>query len=188
MRRGVAIPLALAVGWAFSLAALAVPAEPASAAPAPITLALVTSLTGPSAPETGTSPAGFYARIALQNAEGGVHGHKLIPLVIDDQTNPAQEGPAIQSAIAKGAFGIVSASPLFYLGAKYPQQQGVPVTGSYTDGQEWGEKPYTNMFASDLGSLNPDTACQHPRGKDPEAIRRNDARGLRLQHLAVVVP
>ena len=44
---------------------------------------------------------------------------------------------------------------LFFLAAKYPQQQGVPVTGSYTDGPEWGQQPYTNMFASDLGSLDP---------------------------------
>ncbi len=131
------------------------PAPPASGSPAPITLALITSLTGPSAPETSTDPAGFLARIALQNAEGGVNGHKLTPLVLDDQTNPSLVATAVQTALSKGAFGIVSASPLFFLAAKYPQEQGVPVTGSYTDGPEWGERPYTNMFASDLGSVDP---------------------------------
>ena len=135
------------------------------AAPAPITLALITSLTGPSSPETGTSPAGFRARIALQNAQGGVNGHRLIPLVIDDQTNPSEVATAVQSALAKGAFGIVSASPLFFLAAKYPQEQGVPVTGSYTDGEEWGERPYTNMFASDLGSVNPKLPVNTLEGK-----------------------
>jgi branched-chain amino acid transport system substrate-binding protein len=44
---------------------------------------------------------------------------------------------------------------LFFLAAKYPQQAGVPVTGTYDDGPEWGEQPYTNMFASDLGSVDP---------------------------------
>ncbi len=127
----------------------------ASATPAPITLALVTSLTGVGASETSDDPAGFLARIDLQNAEGGVNGHRLIPLVIDDQTSPSEITTAVQSALAKGAFGIVAASPLFFLAAKYPQQAGVPVTGSYTDGPEWGEQPYTNMFASDLGSLDP---------------------------------
>ena len=29
------------------------------------------------------------------------------------------------------------------------------MTGSYTDGPEWGQQSYTNMFASDLGSLDP---------------------------------
>ena len=63
---------------------------------------------------------------------------------------------AIQSALSKGAFGIVSTSPLFFLGDKYPNQQGVPVTGGFFDGPEWGTKPFnTNMFASDVGSLDP---------------------------------
>ncbi len=65
------------------LGAVSLSSSTASAAPAPITLALVTSLTGPSAPETASDPAGFLARIALQNAKGGVNGHKLIPLVLE---------------------------------------------------------------------------------------------------------
>ena len=31
----------------------------------------------------------------------------------------------------------------------------MPVTGAYTDGPEWGTQPYTNMFASDEGSVDP---------------------------------
>ena len=75
--------------------------------------------------------------------------------MIEDQTSLTEILTAVQSALSKGAFGIVSASPLFLLSAKYPQEQGVPVTGSYTDGAEWGEHPYTNMFSSDLGSVDP---------------------------------
>ena len=130
-----------------------VPSEVAYASGTPITIALVTSLTGPAAPEFSTSPAAFKARIALQNAEGGVNGHKLVPLVVDDQTT--QTTSAVQDAISKGAFGIVSDSSLFFSAAKYPQQQGIPVTGGDFDGPEWGEQPYTNMFSSDDGSLNP---------------------------------
>jgi len=129
-------------------------AAPAAASPAPITIAYVTSVTGPGGSEDGTSPGAFKARIALQNAEGGVNGHKLVPLVIDDQTSPSQIATAVQEADSK-AFGIVSQSPLFFLAAKYPQQQGIPVTGSYSDGPEWGQQPYTNMFAADVGSLDP---------------------------------
>ncbi|HTU39087.1 MAG TPA: ABC transporter substrate-binding protein, partial [Acidimicrobiales bacterium] len=129
------------------------PSEVVDASGSPITIALVTSLTGPAAPEFSTSPAAFKARIALQNAEGGVNGHKLVPLVIDDQTT--QTTSAVQDAISKGVFGIVSDSSLFFSAAKYPQQQGIPVTGGDFDGPEWGEQPYTNMFSSDDGSLNP---------------------------------
>ena len=136
------------------LAMVAMTPTPASASPAPITIAYVTDLTGPGGAENSTSPAGFEARLALQNAEGGVNGHKLVPLVIDDQTSPSQIATAVQEADSK-AFGIVSQSPLFFLAAKYPHQQGVPVTGSYDDGPEWGTQPDTNMFASDEGSVDP---------------------------------
>lgn len=126
----------------------------AAASPAPITIAYITSITGAGAAEDATSPAGFEARIDLQNAQGGVNGHRLVPLVIDDQTSPSEIATAVQDADSK-AFGIVSQSPLFFLAAKYPQQAGIPVTGSYSDGPEWGEQPYTNMFAADAGSVDP---------------------------------
>jgi branched-chain amino acid transport system substrate-binding protein len=122
---------------------------------APITLAMISSLTGPGSAEFSQAPAGFKARIALQNAQGGVNGHKLVGLVLDDQTSPTAIATAVQDALAKGAFGIVSTSPLFFLAAKTPQQQGVPVTGGFFDGPEWGTQPYTNMFASDAGSVDP---------------------------------
>ena len=120
----------------------------------PITIAYVSSLTGEGASQDGSSPAGFTARIDQQNAEGGIDGHKLVGQIIDDQTNPAGIATAVQGAVAND-FGIVSQSPLFFLAAKYPQQAGVPVTGSYDDGPEWGTQPNTNMFASDNGSVNP---------------------------------
>jgi branched-chain amino acid transport system substrate-binding protein len=128
---------------------------PASASPAPYKIAYITDLTGPGAAENSSSPAGFDARIAQQNAAGGVNGHKIVPIVIDDQTSPSIITTAVQSAISKGVIGIVSQSPLFFSAAKYPQQAGIPVTGSYSDGPEWGEQPYTNMFASDNGSVDP---------------------------------
>jgi branched-chain amino acid transport system substrate-binding protein len=120
----------------------------------PITIAYISSLTGEGASQDGTSPAGFTARIDMQNAEGGIDGHKLVGMVIDDQTSPSEITTAVQSA-DQSALGIVSQSPLFFLAAKYPNQAGEPVTGSYDDGPEWGTQPYTNMFASDNGSVNP---------------------------------
>jgi branched-chain amino acid transport system substrate-binding protein len=127
----------------------------ASAAPAPIKIALISSLTGPAASEFSTTAQGFNARIALQNAMGGVNGHKIEGIVIDDQTSPTSDATAVQEAISKHVAGIVAVSPLFFDGAKYAQQAGIPVTGGYFDGPEWGEKPYTNMFSSDAGSLDP---------------------------------
>ncbi len=146
--------LLLSAAVVLPLVVVGATATRASASPAPITVAYITDLTGQGASQNGTSASGFQARIALQNAEGGVNGHQLVPLVIDDQTDPTAISTAVQSATSK-AFGIVSQSPLFFLAAKYPQQHGVPVTGTYDDGPEWGQHPYTNMFASDLGSVDP---------------------------------
>jgi branched-chain amino acid transport system substrate-binding protein len=127
----------------------------ASASEPPITIAMITSLTGPGASEFSEAAAGFNARVALQNAQGGVNGHKINGMVLDDQTSPTEVVTAVQDALSKGAFGIVSTTPLFFEAAKYPNQQGVPVTGGFFDGPEWGEHPYTNMFAADAGSVNP---------------------------------
>ncbi len=126
-----------------------------SPAGSPLTIAYVTSLTGVAAGQYAGSQAGFLARIDLQNSMGGVNGHKLVPLVLDDQTSPSTIVTAIQLALSKGVIGIVSGSELFFLAAKYPNQAGVPVTGSFSDGPEWGEQPYTNMFSSDHGSVDP---------------------------------
>jgi branched-chain amino acid transport system substrate-binding protein len=127
----------------------------ASTSKSPITIALISSLTGEAASQFSDSPLGFKARIALQNSKGGVNGHKLIGIVLDDQTNPSTAPTAVQSAISKGVTGIVSTTPLFFLGAKYAQQAHVVVTGGTFDGPEWGEQPYTNMFAADTGSVDP---------------------------------
>ncbi len=121
----------------------------------PITIAMISSLTGPGASEFSNAPVGFDARIAMQNAEGGVDGHKITGIVLDDQTSPSGVATAVQDALSKGALGLVSTSPLFFLAAKYPNQQGIPVTGGFFDGPEWGQQPYTNMFAADVGSVNP---------------------------------
>ena len=154
-KRRTMTPVALSMLAGLPLLLIGTTAISAGASPAPITIAYITDLTGEGASENGTSPAGFEARLDEQNAEGGVNGHKLVPLIIDDQTNPSEIATAVQSAISKGAFGIVSQSPLMFLAAKYPQQAGMPVTGSYDDGPEWGQQPYTNMFASDNGSVDP---------------------------------
>ena len=153
--RYVTAVLAATVGLPFAfVGASGGSAGAASSSKTPITIAYVTDLTGEGASQNGSSPSGFYARIDLQNAEGGVNGHKIVGIVIDDQTSPSLIATAVQSAITR-SFGIVSQSPLFFLAAKYPQQAGVPVTGTYDDGPEWGTQPYTNMFASDEGSVDP---------------------------------
>jgi branched-chain amino acid transport system substrate-binding protein len=138
-----------------SFAWLSADAASATASKSPVTIALITSKTGLAGPEYGDANLGFLARIAQQNAAGGVHGHKIVPLVIDDQSSPTTVVTGVQDAISRGAIGIVSDSPVFFLAAKYARQAGIPVTGGSFDGPEWGTPPYTNMFAADSGSVDP---------------------------------
>jgi branched-chain amino acid transport system substrate-binding protein len=126
-----------------------------SAAASPIKLGVICSCSGEAAPEYQGVAGIIQARLDLQNAMGGVNGHKLTAIEADDQTSPSVAPTAIQSTLAKGVIGLISVSALFFTGAKFPQEAGVPVTGSSQDGPEWGTQPYTNMFASDTGSIDP---------------------------------
>ncbi len=145
---------ALALTTGAGITSMAGGTASAASSKSPYTIVMISSLTGPGASEFSQAATGFNARVALQNAQGGVNGHKITGVVLDDQTSPTEIATAVQDALSKGAVGIVSISPLFFLAAKYPQQAGMPVTGGFFDGPEWGQQPYTNMFASDVGSVD----------------------------------
>jgi len=130
---------------------------PASSSGTPLNVTYISSLTGPAATEYGNSQQGCVARMNLQNSEGGIGGRKINLSIVDDETTPSLTSTAVQGAISDGAIGIVANSPLFFAAAKYAQQAGVPVTGNSSDGPEWGEQPYTNMFDAFRGSENPVT-------------------------------
>ena len=157
--RSTRIALTLALATVLSFAGIVglgtASASAATATKSPITIALVCTCSGPGGPEYQGVPGAFRARIDLQNANGGVNGHKISTLVLDDQTSPTQASTAVQEAVSQGVLGIVSISALFFEGAKYAQQADIPVTGSFQDGPEWGQQPYTNMFAADNGSVDP---------------------------------
>ena len=128
------------------------------AATDPITIAYISSTSpGREHPRTARRPPGSMPASTCRTPRAASTGTSWCRW--SSTTRPARRSiaTAVQSAISKGAFGIVSQSPLFFLAAKYPQQAGVPVTGSYDDGPEWGTQPYTNMFASDNGSVTPST-------------------------------
>jgi ABC-type branched-subunit amino acid transport system substrate-binding protein len=121
----------------------------------PYKLALVSSITGTAAPQFGDTAEGFNAAISQINAAGGAGGHKLVGTVYDDATSPTQVTTVVQKAISDGNQMIIAVSPLFFLAAKFPQQAGIPVVGGGFDGFEWGTPGYENMFASDVGSNDP---------------------------------
>ena len=156
----------VAVAIATLAAASLVAAAPAaSASGTPLKITYLSSLTGPAATQYVDSQKACTARVDLQNAEGGINGRKIDLSIVDDQTNPSLTTSGVQDAISGGAVGIVANSPLFSLAAKYAQQAGIPVTGNSSDGPEWGEQPYTNMFDAFRGSENPKEPVNSLYGK-----------------------
>jgi branched-chain amino acid transport system substrate-binding protein len=130
---GVALPVALG--------------SPVAAAPAPITIGYIGDLTGVASSTFADGPGGARARVDAQNAKGGVNGHHIKLLVVDDQSNPTTFKTAVQDLVqTKHAFGIITDSAFVFEAAPYLHQLGVPVTGYAIDGPEWGQQPYTNMF------------------------------------------
>ncbi len=129
----------------------------ASASAAPLTIAYVTSETGAGASDYTGGVSVFNAALDAQNAKGGVNGHKLVGLVIDDQTNPSTLVTGVDEAISRGAIGIDANDPIFGDGgSKAAQEAGIPVTGDSSDGPEWGTQPNTNMFGTGTsGSVDP---------------------------------
>jgi branched-chain amino acid transport system substrate-binding protein len=148
--RKVTVRAAVAVlSLAGMVSGFSVTSASASTTKAPIIIGFITDETGGAASTYLNSIQGAQARIDAQNAAGGVDGHKLELLEEDDQTTPQGNLTAAQVLVSKGAFGIIDDDSVAFGGARYLNQQGIPVVGAAVDGPEWGEQPNTNMFAID---------------------------------------
>ena len=119
-----------------------------ASAGAPITLGVLTSLTGPYSSNFTTLEKGVKARLAVANAEGGINGHKLTYVMADDASTPAGALAATKKLIQQDkVYGILDGSPVFYAGAPAAKAAAIPVTGaSWDGGPEWHDKSYTTFF------------------------------------------
>ncbi len=118
-----------------------------------VSVGLVTSLTGPAATNFTGAEQGAAARIALQNAQGGVDGRIIKLTVADDQSSPTGAQTAVSSLVS-GTFGQIFISDFTSQTFRTTTQAKVPVVGAPNDGPEWGEQPNTNMV-SILGNQAP---------------------------------
>ncbi|HEY3943059.1 MAG TPA: ABC transporter substrate-binding protein [Acidimicrobiales bacterium] len=142
-RRSIIVALAT-LGCA---AGISIPVTSAGAARATITIGFVGDLTGSAASSFADGPGGAQARIDLQNAQGGVNGHKLKLVVVDDQSSPTDEVTAVQDLVSTHhVFGIVSDSAYSFAGVKYEHAEGVPETNVCPCAPTYAEQPYTNTF------------------------------------------
>jgi len=119
----------------------------AGASGAPITIGLITESTGGAASQYIGAEFGVEARFDAQNAKGGVNGHQLQEVTVDDQSTGAGNQLAAQDLVQnKGVFAVIDDSTVVFGASVYLHQSGIPVVGDGNDGPEWGQQPYTNMF------------------------------------------
>ena len=109
---------------------------------------LLTSLTGVFAPQYSDSTKGVQARLDLENANGGVDGHKLEYVVGDDtSTGPGAAAATQQLIQLDKVYGILDVSSFFSAAYSITTRAGTPVSGvSVAGGPEWNAKVAPNIF------------------------------------------
>ena len=108
-----------------------------------VRLGLVTSDTGSSSTLFRNARGGMEARLAVTNAQGGVHGRKIVYEWRDDASEAASNLVAARDLVEKaGVLTVEMATSVAAGSAEYLHQQGVPVTGT---GIEHAWARYDNM-------------------------------------------
>jgi ABC-type branched-subunit amino acid transport system substrate-binding protein len=122
---------------------------------APIKVGVLTSLTGGAA-FFNTARIGVKARLALENASGGVDGHKIEYVVVDDKSTLPGAAAAAKQLVADKTFGALAVSAQFGSAAPVFKSAGMPVAGASFDGSAaWHDPSYTNLFSAS-GVADPD--------------------------------
>jgi branched-chain amino acid transport system substrate-binding protein len=126
-----------------------------SSSASPITIGLLTTLSGLGTSNFFGNLQGAQARIDLENAHGGVNGHKINLVSADDQTSFTGATNAMSQLIdVRHAFAILNLSDFTVSAYRLAQRAGIPVVGFPADGPEWGQQPNTNMV-SIIGNVPP---------------------------------
>lgn len=113
--------------------------------PNSVTVGLFSDFTGSQAAGFTTVPIGFNARIALQNAEGGVYGRQIKITEGDTTSTTTGALTAAQTLVSKNAFAVAAISVVMFAAQPYLTKEGIPVIGAAIDGPEWSP-PNNNMF------------------------------------------
>jgi branched-chain amino acid transport system substrate-binding protein len=98
---------------------------------------------------------GFKARIAAQNAQGGVNGRKIDAEIIDDKSSNANLTAAQDFVENRDVFAIVNDSSFGFLSYRYEVGAGVPVIGGGFDGDYYSQ-PGNESIISVLGNVSAD--------------------------------
>ncbi|HEX3784487.1 MAG TPA: ABC transporter substrate-binding protein [Pseudonocardiaceae bacterium] len=125
------------------------------AAGSTITVGVMADMTGAYSSDFATAAKGIQARLDLQNAQGGVNGHKLSYVVADTTSSEAGTLSAAQTLVQNDkAFAVIGDNADGSAAVNFLHQQNVPYIAEGSSAPQFGEAAYTNMF-SVTGSYNP---------------------------------
>ena len=102
-------------------------------------IGFIYSKTGVASATSGTSDIGCKARVARENAAGGVNGRKIEVEYVDDQSSGANKTAAQDLVQNQHVFMIVNDSAFAFLTYRFLLDEGVPLIGGGYDGTYYGD-------------------------------------------------
>jgi ABC-type branched-subunit amino acid transport system substrate-binding protein len=121
-----------------------------------VKIGVISSKTGVASATTATSEIGCKARVARENANGGVNGRKIEVEYFDDQSSGANLTGAQDLVQNKHVFMIVNNSAFAFLTYRWLLDNHIPVIGGGYDGTYYGT-PGNEKVISGLGNQAPVT-------------------------------
>ena len=119
-----------------------------------VTIGYIYPATGVAASISQNGIKAFNARVARQNAEGGVNG-RTIKVIAKDDGSSGQDIPVTHDLVEnQNVFAVVNQSPFAFLSYRYLLDQGVPMVGNGVDGTYYQEKGNDAILSSG-GNGNP---------------------------------
>jgi ABC-type branched-subunit amino acid transport system substrate-binding protein len=103
--------------------------------------------TGMTASAFVATKSGFDARIAEENARGGIFGRRIVTTWRDDAATPGQNLEAAKDLVdTQQVFGLIETTVSASGSAEFLRQNSVPVAGIPAEAL-WADSRYRNMFA-----------------------------------------
>ena len=121
-----------------------------------VKIGFIYSKTGVASATSGTSDIGCKARVARENAAGGVNGRKIEVVYVDDQSSGANTTAAQDLVQNQHVYMIVNDSAFAFLTYRFLLGEGVPLIGGGYDGTYYGD-PGNEEIISGLGNSAPVT-------------------------------
>jgi ABC-type branched-subunit amino acid transport system substrate-binding protein len=121
-----------------------------------VKIGFIYSKTGVASATSGTSDIGCKARVARENAAGGVNGRKIEVEYADDQSSGANKTAAQDLVQNQHVYMIVNDSAFAFLTYQFLLDSGTPLIGGGYDGTYYGT-PGNESIISGLGNAAPVT-------------------------------